>query len=208
MFCYQCEQTAKGQGCDKVGVCGKQPDVAALHNLLMYALKGLSLVAIEGRKVGISDSNVNRFTCEAMFATLTNVDFDPERIVALINNCIELREGLKAKVKEANGKTDFSEMVTRAFGFSGTRLNVNMESAMQEATGAGTCDVRVEILTPNHEPIPGFTREDADPLNTTGTAHTAAWGGKSDLSDLKGKTIKLRFYFRNAKLNSFQFTRG
>jgi len=109
MFCYQCEQTAKGQGCDKVGVCGKQPDVAALHNVLVYALKGLSLVAIEGRKVGVSDSNVNRFTCEAMFSTLTNVDFDPERIVALINKCVELREGLKAKVKEAGGKTDFGE---------------------------------------------------------------------------------------------------
>ena len=109
MFCYQCEQTAKGQGCDKVGVCGKQPDVAALHNLLTYALKGLSLVAIEGRKVGVSDSNVNRFTCEAMFSTLTNVDFDPERIVALINKCVKLREGLKAKVKEANRKVTFGE---------------------------------------------------------------------------------------------------
>jgi len=109
MFCYQCEQTAKGQGCDKVGVCGKQPDVAALHNLLIYALKGLSLVAIEGRKVGVSESNVNRFTSEAMFSTLTNVDFDPERIVALINKCVELREGLKVKVKEAGGKTDFGD---------------------------------------------------------------------------------------------------
>ncbi|MFC2009369.1 hydroxylamine reductase [Chloroflexota bacterium] len=109
MFCYQCEQTAKGQGCDKVGVCGKQPDVAALHNLLTYALKGVSLVAIEGRKVGITDTDVNHFTCEAMFSTLTNVDFDPERIVAMINKCIELREGLKVKIKEANGKVDFGE---------------------------------------------------------------------------------------------------
>ena len=79
MFCYQCEQTAKGEGCTKIGVCGKQPEVAALQDLLLYALKGLSQVAVEGRNKGVSDPGVNRFTCEALFSTLTNVDFDPER---------------------------------------------------------------------------------------------------------------------------------
>ena len=95
MFCYQCEQTAKGQGCTKIGVCGKPHEVAALHDVLIHALKGLSLYAVEGRKVGISDHDVNVFTCEATFSTLTNVDFDPERFVSLINRCVELREGLK-----------------------------------------------------------------------------------------------------------------
>ncbi len=52
MFCYQCEQTAKGEGCTKIGVCGKQPEVAALQDLLVYAIRGLSQVAVEGRKVG------------------------------------------------------------------------------------------------------------------------------------------------------------
>ncbi len=52
MFCYQCEQTAKGEGCTKIGVCGKEPDVATLQDLLIYALKGLSLYAVEGRKWG------------------------------------------------------------------------------------------------------------------------------------------------------------
>ena len=59
MFCYQCEQTAKGEGCTKGGVCGKKPEVAALQDLLVYALKGLSLYAVEGRKVGINDAKVN-----------------------------------------------------------------------------------------------------------------------------------------------------
>ncbi len=85
MFCYQCEQTAKGEGCTKVGVCGKQPDVAALQDLLIYVLKGLSLYAVEGRKVGVISQEVNVFTCEATFSTLTNVNFDSERFVALIN---------------------------------------------------------------------------------------------------------------------------
>ena len=108
-------------------------------------------------------------------------------------------------VSVVGAKTDFSEMVTRAFGFSGTKLFVNVESAMQEATGAGTCDVRVEILSPNHEPLPGFTFQDADPITATGVAQTVTWGGKPDLVELRGKTIKLRFYINNAKLYSFQF---
>jgi hydroxylamine reductase len=107
MFCYQCEQTAKGEGCTKIGVCGKQPDVAALQDLLMYSLTGLSQVAVEGRKVGVTDREVNVFTCEATFSTLTNVDFDPERFVTLLNKGVRLREGLKQKVQSAGGKTDF-----------------------------------------------------------------------------------------------------
>ena len=58
MFCYQCEQTAKGEGCTRVGVCGKQPEVAALQDLLIYGLKGLALYAIEGRKHGINEKEV------------------------------------------------------------------------------------------------------------------------------------------------------
>jgi hydroxylamine reductase len=109
MFCYQCEQTAKGTGCTQVGVCGKQPEVAALQDLLVYALRGLSLVAVEGRKVGLSDRAVNVFTCEATFSTLTNVDFDPERLITLIKRTVELREELKARVKAAGGKGDFPD---------------------------------------------------------------------------------------------------
>ncbi len=109
MFCYQCEQTAKGQGCTKVGVCGKQPDVAALQDLLIYVIKGLSQVAVEGHKVGIDDNDVNVFTSEAVFSTLTNVDFDPDRFVQMLKRCIELREQLKEKVKAAGGSIDFPE---------------------------------------------------------------------------------------------------
>jgi hydroxylamine reductase len=109
MFCFQCEQTAKGEGCTKIGVCGKKPEVAALQDLLIYTLKGLSLYAVEGRKKGISDEAVNRFTCEGVFSTLTNVDFDPARFVTMIHKCVQLRDELAAKVKSAGGKTDFSE---------------------------------------------------------------------------------------------------
>ncbi len=109
MFCNQCEQTAKGEGCTKVGVCGKQPDVAALQDLLTYAVKGLAVYAVEGRKVGVKDREADVFACEAIFSTLTNVDFDPDRFVSLLRRCVELREKLAAKVKAAGGKVDFSE---------------------------------------------------------------------------------------------------
>ncbi len=106
MFCYQCEQAAKGEGCTVLGVCGKNAEVAALQDLLIYSIQGLSQIAVEGRKVGISDGEVNIFTCEAAFSTLTNVDFDPNRFVKLIRKSVELREQLKAKVAKAGGKTD------------------------------------------------------------------------------------------------------
>jgi hydroxylamine reductase len=106
MFCYQCEQAAKGEGCTVRGVCGKDADVAALQDLLIYSLQGLSQLAVEGRKVGVSDREVNVFTCEAVFSTLTNVEFDPDRLVELIHKSVEHRERLKEKVRSAGGQAD------------------------------------------------------------------------------------------------------
>lgn len=109
MFCFQCEQTSKGEGCTKIGVCGKKPEVAALQDLLIHTVKGLSLYAVEGRKLGVNDDDVNKFACEAIFSTLTNVDFDPERFVQLINEGVNLRDSLKEKVIAAGGNVDLTE---------------------------------------------------------------------------------------------------
>jgi hydroxylamine reductase len=108
MFCYQCEQTAKGQGCTIVGVCGKTPEVAALQDLLVYMLRGLSQLAIEAGKVGIKDENIGLFTCEALFATLTNVNFDPDGIIEYISKATELRELLRKRIQSAGGRIDTS----------------------------------------------------------------------------------------------------
>jgi hydroxylamine reductase len=109
MFCYQCEQTAKGTGCTVQGVCGKMPEVAALQDLLLYTLMGLSQVAVEGRKVGVTDRDVNVFTVQAAFSTLTNVDFDPDRFKNLIHEAAEKRDQLKEKVKAAGGNVDLHD---------------------------------------------------------------------------------------------------
>ncbi len=109
MFCFQCEQTLKGEGCSKkVGVCGKTEEVAALQDLLIYATKGLAQVAVAGRKAGVTDAGVNRFTNKAVFATLTNVDFDPDRFFELINQTVALRDNLKKKVAKAGGASEFA----------------------------------------------------------------------------------------------------
>ena len=106
MFCYQCEQTAKGQGCTVVGVCGKTADVATLQDLLVYMLKGLSQLSIEARKAQIKDEKIDVFTCEALFATLTNVNFDPEAIAAYIRKTAHLQEQLRARLQAKKGKVN------------------------------------------------------------------------------------------------------
>ena len=107
MFCYQCEQTSRGQGCTVVGVCGKTPEVATLQDLLIYMLKGLSQLTLEAAKLGIKDENISLLTCEALFATLTNVNFDPDRITEYIKKAEELRESLRSRIQAAGGYVDF-----------------------------------------------------------------------------------------------------
>jgi len=92
MFCNQCEQTAKGIGCEKVGVCGKQPDVAALQDLMVCQLKGIGYLAHRVRELGKVDDEVNRYTIEALFTTVTNVNFDPDRLAEWIHKGNRVRE--------------------------------------------------------------------------------------------------------------------
>ncbi|HXV21189.1 MAG TPA: hydroxylamine reductase [Desulfuromonadales bacterium] len=96
MFCYQCEQAAQGTGCTKIGVCGKQPDVAALQDLLVYGLKGIAFWANEARKAGKKDSGIDRFMIEGLFTTVTNVDFDAAAIEQIIRKGAAIKD--KAKV--------------------------------------------------------------------------------------------------------------
>ncbi len=131
MFCYQCEQTAKGTGCTVQGVCGKSPEVAALQDLLLYTLMGLSQVAVQGRKVGISDRHVNEFTVKASFSTLTNVDFDPRRFVHLIHEAVQKRDGLNEKIKAAGGQPALPD------GPAGFAPGAAMEALLQQAETVG-----------------------------------------------------------------------
>jgi hydroxylamine reductase len=132
MFCYQCEQTAKGQGCTVAGVCGKTADVSALQDLLVYMLRELSQLSIEAGKAGIKDEKIDLFTCEALFSTLTNVNFDPEAIAVYIRKTAQLQEQLRSKRQSVKGKVNAAfnlslEKTTRGLVAQGKRYGINSE---------------------------------------------------------------------------------
>jgi len=91
MFCYQCEQTAKGTGCDAFGVCGKDPKTAALQDLLLYLTKGVSMYARRAADLGAQDPVVDKFVIESLFTTITNVNFDPTRLEGIIRAGVTAR---------------------------------------------------------------------------------------------------------------------
>ncbi len=104
MFCYQCEQTAKGTGCTIQGVCGKDPTTSNLQDLLVYAAKGVANYATRARELGASDRDVDLFVVEALFTTVTNVNFDPEKIEKMILKAADVRDRAKAMYEAACAK--------------------------------------------------------------------------------------------------------
>jgi len=101
MFCYQCEQTAHGTGCDSFGVCGKNDQTADLQDLLIHVLKGISQYAFRAAKLGASDEKADRFVLEGLFTTVTNVNFDPHRLEAMIRDGIKVRDRARRLYEEA-----------------------------------------------------------------------------------------------------------
>jgi hydroxylamine reductase len=95
MFCYQCEQTAKGTGCTISGVCGKDPATAKLQDLLVHAVKGIAMYAHRAASLGAGDRQIDHFVIESLFATVTNVDFDPERLRENLLEAASIRDKAK-----------------------------------------------------------------------------------------------------------------
>ncbi len=101
MFCYQCEQTARGSGCTNFGVCGKDPDTAALQDLLVHLAKEISQYAYRASKLGAREREIDVFVIEALFTTVTNVNFDPERLYTLIAKAAEIKKRAEKLYKDA-----------------------------------------------------------------------------------------------------------
>jgi hydroxylamine reductase len=132
MFCYQCEQTAKGTGCTVAGVCGKTADVANIQDLLVYMLRGLSQLSIESAKAGIRDEKIDVFTCEALFATLTNVNFDPESLAEYVRKTAQYQDQIRNRLQGVKGKvnTPFNlqiEKTTEGLIAQGKNYGINSE---------------------------------------------------------------------------------
>jgi len=101
MFCYQCEQTAKGEGCTNHGVCGKDPETAALQDLLVHATKGIANYAHRARQLGATDCAVDTCVVDALFTTVTNVNFDPARMEQELRQAGAVKDQAKALYEEA-----------------------------------------------------------------------------------------------------------
>ncbi|AKL94496.1 hydroxylamine reductase Hcp [Clostridium aceticum] len=106
MFCFQCQETAKGSGCSVKGVCGKTDSVANLQDLLIYLLKGISIYNLEAKKLEVKKEEVDKFIMESLFATITNANFDENAFVERIKKALALREEVKAQVLQAGGKLE------------------------------------------------------------------------------------------------------
>ena len=101
MFCYQCQETAQGRGCTVAGVCGKNAEVAAMQDLLIYVTKGLSAVTTALREQGVSiDASVNHLVTMNLFTTITNANFDEDSIRARITETLRVNEELSAKLEK------------------------------------------------------------------------------------------------------------
>ncbi len=101
MFCYQCEQTVGGAGCTKVGVCGKTPEAAALQDVMVHLCKGIARYGHRARGLGASDREVDVYLLEALFTTVTNVNFDTARLEQLIRTGEAMLDKIKALYEQA-----------------------------------------------------------------------------------------------------------
>lgn len=105
MFCYQCQEAAKGTGCTVKGVCGKTGDVANLQDLLLFVIKGISFYNRQAVKKGLEDPEVDKFVINGLFTTVTNTNFDRNAFIDLIGKGLEIRNKLREKV-ESTGSGD------------------------------------------------------------------------------------------------------
>lgn len=109
MFCRQCEQTAKGEFCSITGICGKSPETSNLMDQLIYGLQGISIIGEKLREKGIVHSDIDRFIIESLYISVTNVDFDPERLKEFLKKSSNYLEKLKTEFHKHYPGYDISE---------------------------------------------------------------------------------------------------
>lgn len=110
MFCYQCEQTANGKGCTRLGVCGKTPEIANLQDLLIYQIKGISCYGKVLSELGHPiEKSVISFIESVLFTTLTNVNFDAEVHVQLLQESQKIKDSLREKVSASEGSSNLDD---------------------------------------------------------------------------------------------------
>ncbi len=169
MFCFQCQETAKNEGCTKKGVCGKTADVAEMQDMLIYVLKGLSSVSLEAEEKGIKQDEVNSFIMESLFNTITNVNFSRNHFVDKVKEALRLREQVKEELK---GKGWSEDNLHDAITWNGSTEDEFAQKAQQVGVLAtDNKDVRSlrELITygtkglaayAEHAQVLGYTQDD------------------------------------------------
>ena len=140
MFCYQCQETAKGTGCTVRGVCGKTSDVANMQDLLLFILKGIAHYRVQLRALDAVDHTADRFMLDGLFMTITNANFDKQRFVEKIKEAFKLREQLKQTLLKKGGKP---ENIT----FEGAHWTANTPEEMEAKSGS------IGVLSTENEDI-------------------------------------------------------
>jgi hydroxylamine reductase len=133
MFCEQCEQTASGDGCHQWGACGKSPEVNAVQDLLVHCLRGLAPVVLKANEAGINTQEIDVFTCESLFVTMTNVNFNPKSLAVYIQRAIAYREKLKRQLNI----TDWPEISTYTPDFTASLGEQGEEVSLKFISQAG-----------------------------------------------------------------------
>ncbi len=106
MFCYQCQEASKGVGCTVKGICGKDPEVAKLQDLLIYTTKGIANIVMQGNIDPNNIPHINRGVLKSLFTTITNANFDEYSIRQTINEMLTLRDELRTQIKTTNDLHD------------------------------------------------------------------------------------------------------
>ena len=132
MFCFQCQETAKNEGCTIKGVCGKPEDTANLQDLLIYILRGIAIYGEKAKELGMSNKENGLFAAQALFTTITNANWDNDRFIEMIKQGLKRREALKNKVMVAYRKKygkDFDEKLHHSATWFSDDINEFAEKA-------------------------------------------------------------------------------
>lgn len=136
----------KGTGCTVQGICGKEPEVADLQDLLIWILKGISLWGVKAQEMGVKDSETGLYVAEGLFTTITNVDFDPESLGKKIDRALNVRRRIERIFKEAYRKEkgkEFSEPMPEACTWESSR---GVESYKAKGAQVGVLDTQDEDI--------------------------------------------------------------
>ena len=141
MFCFQCQEAAKGTGCTVKGVCGKSDDLAQMMDLLVYTCKGISVFTAEARKAGLVTRSEDLFIMDALFTTITNANFDKQAVVEKLKKGLELKKSLQNRLREAGVKLNESQLPEAAL-YQGTEADFEKDAESRGVLSTGDPDIR------------------------------------------------------------------